>query len=333
MRLSEVMRPLVIQSFAKLNLTFEILGTLPGGFHQVRTIFHNIDLADTLSFQLLETNADASFQVVLSLASAGCDTPSEQAVFPLDDTNLIVRAAKKFALLNNCGQGKTLKVAIEKKIPIAAGLAGGSSNAAAALKAMSVLFQVDTELTGAREVAAQLGSDINFCLDGGTKIGSNRGELLTPVEVAQPLTFLLLKPRQIAISTPWIYREYDAHLAAASSAEQLRENNHTEACLRALSVKNTEALAGSFFNAFEPVCFEHFPHVLQLKDAMLKAGCLSANITGSGPTLFGLLSNRQHGLEVKSRLLSDLSAQPSFDIWIVESSGAGVREAHENATF
>ncbi|CAN5951170.1 unnamed protein product [Sphagnum jensenii] len=233
-KLHDVERPLVIQSFAKLNLTFEILGTLPGGYHEVRTIFHNINLADTLSFELQTAEPGAPFEVQLSVSSTGYENLSaSDFVFPLDDTNLIAKAAKKFALLQGCGDGKMLKVAIDKRIPIGAGLAGGSGNAAAALKAMSILFQVDENLTVAAEVASQLGSDINFCLDGGTKIGTNRGEVLTPVSLDQTLNFLIVKPRQIAISTPWIYREYDSHVASLAPNAQIEEAIiRTYACKR-----------------------------------------------------------------------------------------------------
>ena len=334
------MQPLIIRSFAKLNLTFEILGTLPGGYHEVRTIFHSIDLSDKLIFEL-SAGSSGDFEVelqqvqpvsvgspVVESGTPALSPPTLDASFPLDDSNLIVKAAKKFEALTGCGAGQLLKVRIEKNTPIAAGLAGGSSNAAATLKAMQLMFRNHCQSTQADEIAAQLGSDINFCLSGGTQIGTNRGEILAPVKANKAFSFVLLKPREIAISTPWIYGEYDASLSELADEERpVLGNNHSSRCQQAIASDDIDNLAKTFFNAFEPVCFAHYPAVRELRDFMLKAGSLSAHITGSGPTLFGLARTREHALEIQQKLLKDAgsASQVQFDCWVAESSGCGVR--------
>ena len=214
-------------------------------------------------------------------------TPSASAAkgFPLDDSNLIVKAAKTIEAFTSCGTGYLLTVAVEKKIPIAAGMAGGSGNAAAALKAMQHFFPAACSNKDADLIASQLGSDINFCLHGGTMIGTNRGEILTPVTSSSELTFLLIKPKNIAIATPWIFKKYDEHVPKFSTKEL--PNNFTERCCDALDSGQLKSIGASFYNAFEAVCFKEFPAVARMRDMMLEAGCLNATITGSGPTLFG----------------------------------------------
>jgi 4-diphosphocytidyl-2-C-methyl-D-erythritol kinase len=313
------MSSLTIYSRAKLNLTFEILGLLPEGYHEIRTVFHSITLSDKLSFELVETVDESQFEVELRQVGAGGGDVA-QGAFPLGGDNLIARAALRYASLANCGSARKLVVSVEKNIPIAAGLAGGSSNAAAALHAMQYFFQSPVDL---HMVAAELGSDINFCLEGGTQIGANRGEKLHAVESATTLHFVLLKPRNISISTPWIYKQYDLN---AASAEE-RHLNYTQACQRALKTGNVREISLTLHNAFEPVCFEHHKPVRELRDAMVNAGCLTAVITGSGPTLFGLVESANDAEQVCRLLAKDPirnSQEHAFDCWVVSSAANGL---------
>ena len=165
-------KALKISSRAKLNLTFEILGNLPGGYHDVRTVFQSIDLADQLHFTLTDS-ASPKNQETLSVSLS---SERELSDFPMNDENLIVRAANSFAELNDVGKGKHLHIHIDKRIPIAAGLAGGSSNAAATITAMQELFVGLPDGGQAETIASKLGSDINFCLRGGTQLGTGRGD-------------------------------------------------------------------------------------------------------------------------------------------------------------
>ena len=339
------MDALKIRSFAKLNLTFEILENLPDGFHGIRTVFQSIDLADTLHFKLVQGVASEPFVVQITNESDHVQTGqvqsdstlteryhvlSEHAQFPLDDNNLISKSARQFESVSGCGKGLRLIVRVDKQIPIAAGLAGGSGNAAATLRAMQLLFPQQCLSENAESIAASLGSDINFCLHGGTQVGTNRGEILQPVANVHKLSFLIVKPRHIAISTPWIFKRYDENSKNHSDS---KENNiagalvnRTRLLLDAIDSDKNEQIAKSFFNAFEQVCFESHPEVRHLRDAMLAAGCLSANITGSGPTLFGLINDLSHGAIVREKLLELGSNTENLDIdcWLSESKEAGL---------
>jgi 4-diphosphocytidyl-2-C-methyl-D-erythritol kinase len=341
------MRTITIRSFAKLNLTFEILENLPGGYHDIRTLFQSIDLADTLSFTLERTGserasaeqaspaqefaeeefAEQEFAVEIRRESNYSlpDSDDDKAAFPLNDQNLIVKAAKRFEQISHCGSGQKLIVSVNKQIPIAAGMAGGSGNAAATIRAMQEFFPEHCSQEVGEQVASALGSDINFCLYGGTQIGTNRGEVLSPCTNPNLLSFLIVKPRDIAISTPWIFRQYDESLATSQIDDT--KINYTAACCEALTKGSQEQLVKTFFNAFEKVCFEKYPEVQILRDAMLAAGCLSAHITGSGPTLFGLLPSKDSGTKVGEqfqKLASQSSFQTGFHSWISSSETTGL---------
>jgi 4-diphosphocytidyl-2-C-methyl-D-erythritol kinase len=355
------MRTITIRSFAKLNLTFEILENLPGGYHSIRTLFQSIDLADTLSFTLVDVAPDAEFNVEIleERVKSSKEVTDVKTTFPLNDENLIVKAAKRFEQMSRCGAGRKLVVSVNKQIPIAAGMAGGSGNAAAAIRAMQEFFPEHCSQDSGDHVASALGSDINFCLHGGTQIGTNRGEVLNPVTNTKQLSFLIVKPRDIAISTPWIFRQYDDSVAGSESnhadANDATSNdaepndaksndakpndikindalneakvNYTAACCNALTEDSLQKLGEAFFNSFERICFEHYPRVQILRDVMLEAGCLSAHITGSGPTLFGLLPSGNMGTQVRDRfveLTKQLSGRTDFDCWLSASTATGL---------
>jgi 4-diphosphocytidyl-2-C-methyl-D-erythritol kinase len=339
------MRTITIRSFAKLNLTFEILDDLPGGYHRIRTLFQSIDLADTLTFRLIDIVPDEEFGVEImdESATTPLQIPDAKFSFPLTDENLIAKAAKRFESESRCGVGRKLMVSVDKRIPIAAGMAGGSGNAAATIRAMQEFFPEHCSSHSGEQVASALGSDINFCLHGGTQVGTNRGEVLSPVSKTKKLAFLIVKPRSIAISTPWIFRQYDERLGKHGSnefsiegganatgngeAKNMVTANYTAACCESLANGSLEELGETFFNSFERICFEHYPQVQKLRDAMLAAGCLSAHITGSGPTLFGLLPSDnldRYLAERFCKLAEQADERLDFDYWLCSSKATGL---------
>lgn len=361
-----------VRSFAKLNLTFEILGALPVGYHEVRTMFQSIDLADELVFELRKKGvtfgagsssrsqeADDSvapapevterlrIAIVRDGESAVSATESNYSAqsFPLDGSNLIAKAARRFSDETGFGTGSELLVHVKKNIPVAAGLAGGSGNAAATLTALAWFFPGGK--AALQSIASDLGSDINFCLIGGSQIGSNRGELLEPVQHEMKLFFVIVKPRDVAISTPWIYKQYDEYMQ--SGRLHRPDIDFTHELAKSLIRRDVEHLNRSVFNEFECICFDHFPQVKILKEQMLDAGCCSAGITGSGPTLFGLVPSIEAGHAVRRKLISmntvdganrtaakdnqsktSLTGVPSctapleFDCWFAQSTTRGV---------
>jgi 4-diphosphocytidyl-2-C-methyl-D-erythritol kinase len=273
---------MIVKSAAKLNLTMDILGLLPGGYHAIETVFQNIDILDTLEFFFEQGNTQDDIYVEIELSNADS---THAMTFPLHEDNLIAKAAKAFARKSGLGRGLKLRVSVCKIIPIAAGLAGGSGNAAATLVALNEHFKKPLTIDELSEIGATLGSDISFFLYGGTCAGRGRGEILESIKHSLELAFIIVKPRDIAISTPWIYREYDSFVA---SQNVNNVESKLSTCESALRNGDQKQLIESVSNAFESIVYKAYPEVKALRDGMLKFGCLSANISGSGPTLYGL---------------------------------------------
>jgi 4-diphosphocytidyl-2-C-methyl-D-erythritol kinase len=285
---------MIVKSAAKLNLTLDVLGLLPGGYHAIETVFQNIDIVDTLEFFFEQQKTQEDIRVEIELSNS---TSADAMAFPLHEDNLIAKAATAFARKSGLGKGLKMCVTVHKTIPIAAGLAGGSGNAAATLVALNEHFQKPLAIDELSEIAATLGSDISFFLYGGTCAGRGRGEVLEPIRHSLDLSFFIVKPRDIAISTPWIYREYDNFVASQS---EYKAKSNLSACENALRNGDQKQLLESLSNAFEPVVNKAYPEVKALRDGMLEVGCLSANISGSGPTLYGLTRTPAEALGIES---------------------------------
>lgn len=283
---------------AKINLTFDILGTLPDGYHQVDTLLQSIDLYDELTFCFAEAP-----ELTISLFCAGT---LASAAFPVDDTNLISKAARLFfreakpRLGDGIHKFARMDVAVAKNIPVGAGLAGGSSNAAATLCALNKVYGqpfTTAELLG---LARSLGADVPFCLAGGTAIGTHRGDILQPVEFDQSVTlfFCVVKPIRESVSTPWAYAEYDKYKGSVMHPD-------LPGAVKALKAADLEQAIASFGNVFEPVIFRHLPQLAQLKERMLNLGAWSCQLSGSGPALYALAADREHAHFLRRKLLKN----------------------------
>ncbi|MDR3612405.1 MAG: 4-(cytidine 5'-diphospho)-2-C-methyl-D-erythritol kinase [Candidatus Obscuribacterales bacterium] len=318
---------MIVKSAAKLNLTLDILGLLPGDYHAIETVFQNIDILDTLEFFFKQEDGDDDICTAIELLDSAGAT-----AFPLDGDNLIAKAAKAFALMSGLGKGLTVRVAVHKTIPIAAGLAGGSGNAAATLVALNEHFKKPLSKNQLSEIAATLGSDISFFIYGGTCAGRGRGELLESIKHPLDLSFFIVKPRDIAISTPWIYREYDNLMG--NQKDHVIQSKLAD-CEIALKSGNQKKLIQSLSNGFEPIVYKAYPEVKALRDGMLELGCLSANISGSGPTLYGITTSLAEAVSIEAnfvewhRLQNDLS-QVKVDTWTARSVDFGTTIINPN---
>jgi 4-diphosphocytidyl-2-C-methyl-D-erythritol kinase len=320
-----------VNAAAKLNLTFDVLGSRPDGYHEINTLFQSIDLEDILAFTLTSFDT-GNLQVKLSLDPDSTDwalaSTEGDAVFPLHEENLITQAVKRFAENSGVGKGMLLEVAVTKKIPIAAGLAGGSSNAAATLAALNYFFDQPYNRSELLQLAVDLGSDVAFCLEGGTCLGTGRGERLERLHHTTTLNFLVLKPKSIAISTPWIYKAYDEYRLAQNVTEVSARPPRSNECFKVIAAEDLEKLPALLHNVFEPVVFARYPQIASLRDSMLIHGCLSANVTGSGPTLYGLVPDFEAGKEIRQDLIDEWAGSgksDEFDSWLTQSTNYGVR--------
>jgi 4-diphosphocytidyl-2-C-methyl-D-erythritol kinase len=309
---------------AKVNLTFEILGTLPDGYHEVRTLMQSVSLEDELTFHFSPGDGDVSFQSVDSKFG-------EQ--FPADKSNLIVRAIEKFQQTVPESKSNNVAVQIIKRIPIGAGLAGGSANAAAAIVAINHYHNDALSLEEIMKIGASLGADIPFCIKGGTCVGSHKGDVLAPSGRGMNLVLLLAKPHALSISTPWAFKEFDQ----GQSSDQARSSvDFTEHCADVLKCGTLAAeLTPHLVNDLERVVFRHYNELEIVRQKLEEFGALGARLTGSGPTLYGLFSSRAEAEAARKRLnhfqeaLSENDSSSNaiypFDSWIAESIEHGAR--------
>jgi 4-diphosphocytidyl-2-C-methyl-D-erythritol kinase len=306
------MQKLVARSPAKINLTFDILGELPDGYHQIETIMQTIDLHDELIF---EFEPCKDLEVALA-----CVNGKES--FPLSEDNLIAKAAALFCRSVPEKRGLKLSVTVEKNIPIAAGLAGGSSNAAATLRALNYYFGQPFSTEELLVLAGKLGADIPFCLEGGTRIGRGRGDELTPVELNDRLFFLVVKPKDLAISTPWVYQAYD-EFVMNGGRDELPVLSAQDVSA-ALESGELEKASQAFGNVFEPVVFQQHQELKQLLEAMRNLDCWCAHMTGSGPTLYALVPDCEMAHFMRRKLLDNPAAQ-NVEFFIAESQKLGAQ--------
>jgi 4-diphosphocytidyl-2-C-methyl-D-erythritol kinase len=259
-------RRLVARAHAKVNLDLRVLGTRTDGFHELRTVFQTIDLHDTLT--LIEQPG---------LFALRCRTPG----VPLDATNLVWRAAASlWKALGREGEPRDTVVAIEKIIPMQAGLGGGSADAAATLLGLGRLWG-GVPLTLLREVASGLGADVAFFLSGGTALGLGRGEEIYPL-VDLPAHWIVVIRPPFGVSTAEAYSWYDEDRTAG-----LKETRE----LQILPVP-WPTRAAQMINDLEPPVVRRHPEISTLKASLKEAGALAAAMSGSGSAVFGLFRSR-----------------------------------------
>lgn len=251
---------------AKVNLALLVVGERPDGFHEIRTVFQAIDLADTVT---LERTREPRLQIA-------CDHPR----VPQDDTNLVARAHALLVAEHGIPAG--FRITIEKRIPPGAGLGGGSSNAAATLAALNALCGLGLEPEALEALAARLGSDAAFFVRGGTRLGTGRGEHLTDWPAARRLAFLLALP-ELSVATAAVYRRGGFILTPDPDPLTILSREMTR--------EDPEGVARGLFNALEGPAFSLHPALARLKGQILGSGALGALLSGSGACVFGLFAD------------------------------------------
>ena len=261
---------------AKINLFLEILGKRDDGYHEIETIMQEIDLADNLQFEEIQE---------------GVKLECNDKNIPLDQDNLVCKAAN--LILKECGIKKGVSINLEKKIPVGAGLGGGSSDAAATLKALNSLWGVGLNDGELMEFAAKLGSDIPFFIKGKTSICSGRGEVISPVQVGIRMDYLILFPR-VHISTETIYKNLKIDLT--------KKRKDVSFFLDALKYSESVGIGKLLFNRLEEVIFTTYPDLLQVKHSLEFFDFCGLSISGSGSAFFGLCKDRHQAEAIKSKV-------------------------------
>ena len=263
-----------VRAYAKINLTLDILGTLPEGYHEVEMIMQQVSLFDGVFLRTAE--------------GGGITVKSNCEWLPCDERNLAWKAVKVFS--QETGTPEDVFIEIKKYIPVAAGLAGGSSDAAAVLIGLDRLYGTKLTRDALCRMGSKIGSDVPFCVRGRTMLSKGRGEILSPLPSMPDCHILLAKPR-LNVSTPTAYRRFD-------EAESVTHPD-TAACIGALQAGDLDELAAHVHNVFEDVLPLH--DVDKLKQIMLSHGAVTAAMSGSGPTVFGLFRNEADAFAAKQK--------------------------------
>lgn len=250
---------------AKINLSLDVLHKREDGYHEVEMVMTMVDLADRIEMQELPRDT-----IIIS---------SQAGYIPLDEKNLAFQAARLIKDKYEVKHG--VYIHLDKKIPVAAGLAGGSSDAAATLRGLNRLWQLNIPERDLQELGSELGSDVPFCISGGTAVARGRGEKLEPIDSPPQCWVILAKP-PINVSTSEIYGKL--------VAKEILKSPSTPAILEAIRSKDFDKLCDGLGNVLEEVTLKLYPEVRHLKECMQRLGADGVLMSGSGPTVFGLVS-------------------------------------------
>lgn len=249
---------------AKINLALDVCRRLENGYHEVKMVMQTVDLYDELEFKM-RNDPD----IILSVNS-------KDYLGDLEN-NLIFRAAKLMKQQYNIQYG--VEIRLKKNIPVAAGMAGGSTDAAATMLAMNELYELGLSRTQLMEMAVRLGADIPFCIMGGTALAEGIGEKLTPLPAPPQAVLLIVKP-PIMVPTQWVYE----HLRL----DQIGRHPDIDGMVDALKQGDLKGITDRMENVMETVTEREYPIITDIKKMMLGSGAMNAVMSGSGPSIFGV---------------------------------------------
>ncbi len=256
------------KAYAKINLGLDVLRRRPDGYHEVKMIMQTVDICDDLTFERRE--------------EPGIGLRIEGADLPADKNNLVCRAAALLMEKGHIREG--VSVILKKRIPIAAGMAGGSADAAAALRGLNALFGMGYSVEELKELGVTLGADIPYCIQGGTMLSEGIGEILTPLPAPPACHIVIAKP-DIDVSTAFVY----GHL----QADRLSFHPDIDGMAAALAAGDLKGITDRMGNVLETVTAVEYPVIDRLKRTMCGLGAENALMSGSGPTVFGICKEKE----------------------------------------
>ena len=278
---------MIIRANAKINLALDVIGERPNGYHDVRMIMQSVNLYDELKI-----NANNSDCIILK---------SDNSEILCDESNLIYRAAKLLQDTVNHHDGVT--ISLNKNIPVAAGMAGGSTDAAATLVGLNELFGYGLTSKELRDIGVKLGADIPFCIEGGTYLSEGIGEILTPISDAPDCYLVIAKP-DINVSTKYVY-------------DNLVLDNNTrhpdvDYMLSQIESNSLTGVASCLGNILESVTVKKYGIINDIKSVLLREGALNSLMSGSGPTVFGIFDNIDSARRALKILKSEINFKQGF---------------------
>ena len=264
------------EAFAKINLGLDVVRRLPNGYHEVRMIMQTVGICDVLTFR----KAVSGIQLVV-----------DNEELPTDGNNLICKAAK--LLLESAGIEGGVSITLEKHIPIAAGMAGGSTDAAAALLGINELYEIGYDVDKLKELGVKIGADVPYCIQGGTALAEGIGEVLSPLPTPPTCHLVIAKP-DINVSTKFVYENLRAN--------ELESHPDIDGMIEGLEKGDLKAITDRLANVLETVTVPAYPIIDEIKQTMLDAGAEGALMSGSGPTVFGIFTELEKAKQAAKRI-------------------------------
>lgn len=256
---------MIARAYGKINISLDVVGKREDGYHLLQMIMQQIDLYDNISVEKAES---------------GISLKTNRSYLPVDKGNLAYRAAELF--MNNYDINSGLTIEIEKNIPVSAGLAGGSTDAAAILMILNKLFEVNAPLEELMELSLGLGADVPFCIKGGTALCENIGEMITPLKPFKNHLLVLVKP-PFGVSTKEVYK--------GLKLEKIHKHPNTPILIEAVENQDLKFVARNMKNVLENVTLRKHNKIRTIKKQLLELGAIGAMMSGSGPSVFGFFDD------------------------------------------
>ena len=281
------MNKIVINAMAKINLGLDVLRRRENGYHDVKMIMQTVDIYDTLEFEKREDS-----QIIIKV---------DAMELPTDENNLIYKATKLLFEKRDVKEG--VEITLTKRIPIAAGMAGGSTDAAAALVGINRLFDLGFSMEELKEVGVKIGADVPYCIEGGTALSEGIGEILTKLPDAPDCFVVVAKP-EISVSTKYVYENLHAN--------ELKYHPDIDGMVEAIRNQELAGVCKRMENVLETVTEKKYPVISQLKQMLLEAGAENSLMSGSGPTVFAIFKEEAKAKEALKKVEESGLAKQSF---------------------
>ncbi len=270
------MDTLELKAYAKVNLGLDVVRRLENGYHEVKMVMQTVGIHDTITLQKQEK---------------GITVTTDSGEIPADENNLVYKVAK--LLIENYDIKEGVNIHLEKRIPVAAGMAGGSTDAAAVFKGMNTLFELGLSTEELQKLAVTLGADIPYCILGGTALAEGIGEKLTILPDA-PDCFLLVAKPDINVSTKYVYENLNL--------PGLKKHPDIDGMVEAIKAGDEAGIIGRMDNVLQSVTETKYPIISELKTFMEENGAKKALMSGSGPTVFGVFDKETDAKEAADKL-------------------------------
>ena len=289
------MNSISLKSRAKINLSIDVIGKREDGYHIVEMIMQTIDLYDDIKLKELEED--------------NITIKSECSYIPLNEDNIVYKAAKLIKEKMDIKKG--IEIFIKKNIPVAAGMAGGSSNAAAVLVGLNELWKLGLSKDELRELGLKLGADVPFCIEGGTALAEGIGEKLTYIKgINKDVNILVCKP-DIFVSTKEVYQSLDI--------KNIEKRPDNKLLIEKLKNDDIVSVSNNMVNVLEEVTSKKYSDIKAIENIIIKNGAMGTMMSGSGPTVFGFFDNEEKAKRARVELLENYS-----QVYVVTSSEKGV---------